>query len=356
MSRWSAVIPSLLILSSLVACSGDGDSPAAPPPVPDEFSAVDAAARAAFEAERLNGMGLSIYDRDGRKVFERMYGTFSADRRVAIASASKIVSGTTILRLVDQGFLSLDSTTAAVLGWTDEKGAITLRHLLSFTSGLAPEHLCSYIANTTLADCVQTIAATDLIAPPGTQFDYGSTHLHVAARMAEVATGRPWNDIFAQQLRSPLGLPTDIVYYTNPKQPVATTNPLPAGGLRITMNEYARILQFIFDKGKWQGSSLLAAHFFDLQATAPFPNATIRTTPAQLPLRYGLTAWLECDTPADGCASISSPGVFGFTPWLDREHGYFAILGMEIPAEDNRGMAVEIERTLKPLIEAAIAK
>ena len=39
---------------------------------------------------------------------------------------------------------------------------------------------------------------------------------------------------------------------------------------------------------------------------------------------------LAISTPATGCSSISSPGAFGFTPWLDRITGYYAILGMEI--------------------------
>jgi len=41
----------------------------------------------------------------------------------------------------------------------------------------------------TLADCVAQIATRVLVALPGTRFDYGNTHLHVAARMAEVVAG-----------------------------------------------------------------------------------------------------------------------------------------------------------------------
>jgi hypothetical protein len=66
-----------------------------------------------------------------------------------------------------------------------------------------------------------------------------------------------------------------------------------------------------------------------------------------------LTAWLECSTPATGCATISSPGAFGFSPWLDREAGYYAIIGMEIPNSDV-GFLAEFRQELKPLIEAAL--
>ena len=96
----------------LAACSGGGDDAGGspPPPIPDPFADVDRAAGTAFTAQGLTGMGVVAYDANGTKRFEKMYGTFAADQRIAIASASKLVAGLTIMRLVDQGFLSLDST------------------------------------------------------------------------------------------------------------------------------------------------------------------------------------------------------------------------------------------------------
>jgi D-alanyl-D-alanine-carboxypeptidase/D-alanyl-D-alanine-endopeptidase len=341
----------------LAACGGGGDDPAAPA-IPDAFAEVDNAARAAY-AEHGVPMGLAVYKADGTKLFERMYGDFAPDRRVAIASASKLVSGVTLFRLIDEGYLSLDSTTGQVLGWTGSKGEITLRHLLSFTSGLNPENRCTYQAGITLADCVDEIAQSDLLAPPGARFDYGSTHLHVAARMAEVAVGADWNDIYEQQLRQPLQLAPEFAYYSAPRQALGANpiNPLIAGGMRASMNDYANVLRFVYDKGRWQGSQLLAPEIFDAQTIAPYPNVIIGSTPSALSARYGLTAWLECATPATGCSTISSPGAFGFTPWLDRNTGYYAILGMELDdLRADRGIGPLIQQTLKPLIVEAVTE
>ncbi|HEY4365735.1 MAG TPA: serine hydrolase domain-containing protein [Steroidobacteraceae bacterium] len=357
----SKTLQGLLILFTslwLAACGGDDDgSSGSPPPTgsSDPFAAVDEAARAAYASQPIAGMGLSIYDRNGTKVFEHMYGSFSADQRVAIASASKLVSGVVLFRLIDQGYLSLDSTTGQVLGWTGDKANITLRQLLSFTSGLPPENRCTYRSDTSLSQCVDEISQMDLVAPPGTRFDYGSTHLDVAGRMAEVATGSSWNAIFAAQLRDALGMPSDLLYYANPLRPLPTDNPLLAGGLITSMNEYEHVLHFVFDKGLWQGSPLLASGIFDTQAIAPYPNAVIGHSPAPNGMRYGLTAWLECDTPATGCATISSPGAFGFTPWLDRDTGYYAILGMEFSDNSSTHFGGMTEAQLKPLIKAAFA-
>jgi len=354
----------LTAFALMTACSGGGSDPSngtTPPIAPaDRFAAVDAAMQAAHNSTGNPAIGLSVYDRNGVKVFERMYGAFAVDQRVAIASASKMVAGVVLLRLVDKGFLSLDSTTGAVLGWTGPNAAITLRHLLSFTSGLPAEHTCTLRADITLAECVNSISLTTLTAAPGTLFDYGSTHLQVAARMAEVVTGNTWNQIFSLELLQPLGLP-NLTYYTYPRQAIGIDNPLVAGGLRASMNEYARILQFTFDRGRWQGNQLMSAALFDLQAIEPYPAAAIGNSPAQsigFNFRYGLTAWLECATPQTGCTTISSPGAFGFTPWLDRQNGYFAVLGMELDNSTNGivSFAVNLEQQLQPLIVTALAQ
>lgn len=352
--RWLLISGFML----LAACGSDSDDDPSAPAIPGAFAEVDSAARAAH-AEHGVPMGLVVYKADGTKLFGRMYGDFAPDRRVAIASASKLVAGVTLFHLVDAGYLSLDSTTAQTLGWTGTKGEITLRHLLSFTSGLNPENACTYQADITLGDCVDEIAQSDLLAPPGTRFDYGSTHLHVAARMAEVVVGAPWNDIYEQQLRQPLQLAPEFTYYAAPRQARGAhpINPLIAGGMRASMNDYANVLRFVYDKGQWQGSQLLEPEIFDAQTIAPYPNAIIGSTPSALHARYGLTAWLECATPATGCSTISSPGAFGFTPWLDRDTGYYAILGMELDdLRADRGIGPLIQQALKPLIAEAVTE
>ena len=342
----------LIALSSL--------TPAAPPSGTSPFTEVDRTVRAAFDAQHIPGMGLSIYDARGDKVFEQMYGDFAPDRRIPIASASKMVAGLTILRLVDQGKLSLDSTTGQVLGWKGPQAAITLKQLLSFTSGLPPRDACNMRPGITLAECVQQLSKVKLVAAPGTRYDYGSTHLAVAARMAEVVSGKTWDEIFGAQLRTPLGLSKDAIFYTWPRQPKGTTNPLIAGGLQMTMNEYAHVLELEYHRGVYHGERLIADALFDAQSTEPFPNAVIGDTPVGrigLDYHYGLANWLMCPPPAVNCPVQSSPGAFGFTPWVDRTGGYYAILGMDVGGIAHTGVvkfSVELAEKLRPVIREAV--
>ena len=345
----------------LLGCGG-GNDPAPPPPSP--WSTVDQIAAAAFVGSSgISGMTLAVYDRNDQRVFVKNYGDFAPDRRVPVASASKLVAGTLVLQAVGQGLLTLDSTTAQLLGWSGARGGITLRHLLSFTSGLAPEAACILNPLATLAACVDSIRDDPAAMPhaPGTRFDYGSTHLHVAARMVEVASGTTWNARFSQQLRAPLGLPTGVTYYTLPQQAVGQINPFVAGGLWASVDDYAPILAISFHRGTYRGATWAPAALFDAQATEPYPSVTIGNSPAAsmgVPFRYGLAAWLECTTPATGCTTLSSTGAFGFTPWVDRNAGYYAILGMYgANAVGSIGaFSVRTVQSLQPEIRRALAQ
>ncbi|RKH10142.1 class A beta-lactamase-related serine hydrolase [Corallococcus sp. CA053C] len=323
---------------------------------------MDALVTAVVADAGVPGLSLAVYDAQDRRVFVKNYGDFAPDRRVAIASASKMVSGIALLRLVDAGVLSLDTTTGEVLGWTDLKGTITLRHLLSFTSGLPTSNPCTAQSGITLAQCVEQIATSTLVAAPGTRFDYGSPHLQVAARMAEVRTGKPWKTLFEEQVKTPLGLgDAELAYYTFPRNTLGTSNPLIAGGLRATMDEYAKILGVVFHRGTVGGVRYASAPLFDEQSREPY-DVVVGSSPMKdvgQPYRYGLTAWLECDTPSTGCAAVSSPGAFGFTPWVDRDSGYYAILGMELESTQEQrvaAFAIRLEQQLRPEIGAAVAR
>ncbi|HEY2400130.1 MAG TPA: hypothetical protein VGI23_07230 [Steroidobacteraceae bacterium] len=101
------------------------------------------------------------------------------------------------------------------------------------------------------------------------------------------------------------------------------------------------------------GNPLLAPQIFDTQTIEPYPDGVIGKSPAPS-LRYGLTAWLECSTPQTGCHQISSPGAFGFTPWIDRDAGYYTILGMQDMTNFRTHFGGRLEQQLKPLIIQAL--
>jgi serine-type D-Ala-D-Ala carboxypeptidase/endopeptidase len=372
-----------LVVASLISAfffAGCADTPRQAEPnkpspsasIARDFSQVNVIATEALaESKNVEGFALTIFDARDKKVFEKNYGDFSADRRVPVASASKMVAGLVILKLVDEGKLNLDtSTTASILGWTGSVGDITLRQLLSLTSGLAPGAACMSNAEMSLEACVETIrqAANPPNSPKhpaGTHFDYGGSHHHVAARMAEVASGKTWNQLFSEYFAKPLALDPMVNFYTAPwgsNFQLGTTNPRIAGGFYASINEFAPLLAITFHRGKYRQQQFIHSDLISQMGREPNPNVTIGISPmaryAKPPFRYGLTVWLECDTPATGCNSISSPGAFGFIPWIDRDHGYYAMIGMYklAAAQETRGFdfAARLVQKLKPEINQAM--
>src|SRR6185295_17892734 len=97
------------------------------------------------------------------------------------ASTSKLIAAVVILDLVDQGLLTLDTKAHDLLPFWKET-TVTLRHLLSFTSGFHDEPACINVAGADFETCVQTIYTKNSAVAPaaGTQFYYASTHLQIA--------------------------------------------------------------------------------------------------------------------------------------------------------------------------------
>ncbi len=142
------------------------------------------------------GLGLEgaalIIRLKGRPVCETYLGKFGPETMMPIVSAAKWLSAATVLALVDEGRLRLDDSVSRWLPYfKGDKRAITVRQLLSHTSGL-PNYLpCMFQAQLELDDCARQVAEkSKLSARPGSQFAYGGAAYSVAGRVANPAAQR----------------------------------------------------------------------------------------------------------------------------------------------------------------------
>lgn len=333
----------------------DGTAPLRLDPAP-----LDAALDAAW-ADRpagLPGIGLVVIAPDGARLYEGTRGALTFQDRLPVASASKLVSALVQLRLVTEGALGLEQTTAAHLGWAGPEGAVTLDQLNAFTSGLTHDPRCVYLTGITLADCAEAIRRAGLLAAPGATFAYGGGHQQVAGAIVEAVTGQPWNDAFAVVLAAPLGLSDPgLRYVTLPQQREGEANPMVAGGLLSTGDEYLRVLQLLLQRGEVEGAPFIDPALLDRLHQNPYPDAAIIESPLQdygLDYGYGFGAWRLCPPAAADCAVLSSPGAFGATPWFDRDRGYAALLLMDSGDPGGARWAVPVEEGLRALIEAQL--
>ena len=129
-----------------------------------------------------------------------------------IGSISKVWTATVIMRLIEEGKLTLDTPVVEVLPdlrlINDElTNGITIRHLLTHTSGLdgdvftdtgrGDDNLELYVAS--LADAAQN-------HPIGATWSYCNSGFSVLGRVIEVVTGKTWDTAMRELLFTPLGL------------------------------------------------------------------------------------------------------------------------------------------------------
>lgn len=143
----------------------------------------------------------------------------------ALASVSKPFTAATLMRLVEQGDLTLDMPISAIVpefGEADDPFAddaypqlealrdhVTLRMLLSHTSGL-PENAgvkrLRLRDQPTLEHMLNVMCGVPLQDIPGTILRYSNVGPAVAARAAECATGRDFHDLLYDEVLVPRGL------------------------------------------------------------------------------------------------------------------------------------------------------
>lgn len=362
----------LLKLSLLSACaclascgpdSGTAPTPsptATPTPTPTPTpsptpTAIDkwAAVKAEMNAAAVTNIGLIVGTPGGGVRLRYEKGAFRLTDTHLVASASKMMAGLTILKLIEDGQMSLSDNPQKYLPyWTtsaaDPRSRVTLAQLLAFTSGFNQNEVaisCLTNPDTTLQACAQATYNLGIASAPGTAFSYGPGHLEVAGAMAEVAGGRRFNQLFREKVADPLafGPVSGIVF-------PSANNPRVSGGGISTGEEFAKLLDGVL------GNRLLAnLTNFKADQTA---GVSFLYRPVTADWHYAAASWRECDAPifAVGCTNVftvSSPGLFGWTPWIDFDAGYYAVIAME--ETNGSPVSVALEQRLQPLIAAALA-
>ena len=309
-----------------------------------DFAPVAVEMQQFVQTHQLAGASLRI-DRAGSAVHRQTYGGYTFATRVRIASASKWLSGLAIARLVERGQMRWTDTVGQYFPQApQDKAGITLEQLFSHTSGMTPtEHVCMSNPLYTLGSCAQQILQKPLIGTPGQVFAYGGNSMQVAGRMAELATGKAWDDIFIAEMVQPLGLAgTDYATTSSASGYVRSANPRIAGGARSTLDDYGRVLDMVLARGCLAGGFLeacpdgqrfLAATTLDTMAR----DRRLGTTTFSSPITtagygYGIGQWIEN---ADGIHPqipqplLSSPGAYGLTPWVDHARGIAGVVFVE---------------------------
>jgi acylaminoacyl-peptidase len=258
-----------------------------------------------------------------------------------IASMSKPVLGTLLLMLQDEGLLSVDDPVEKYLPefkelkTADGKPAkVTIRHLLTHTSGMGEISGEKARACKTLADVIPLYVAKPVAFTPGSKCAYCQSGINTGGRIAEVVTGEPLEKLLKKRLFDPLGMKDTTFYLTeqqlprlaksyrrtdkgdlaesdigflNGKSPTSLDRfPAPNGGLFSTASDYARFCQMVLRGGELDGKRFLKPESVKLMTTIQTGDLKTGFTDGN---GWGL-GWCVVRQP-QGITGMFAPGAFG---------------------------------------------
>jgi CubicO group peptidase (beta-lactamase class C family) len=192
--------------------------------VPVRADDVDAFVKAQMQRFKVPGLSLAVV-KDGVAVKVQGYGLANVEQRTPaapetvykIGSVSKQFIATGIMLLAQSGRLSIDDPIGRYLEGTPSSwDVITLRHLLTHTSGIvreAPGFDPFKIQSD--ADVIRTAYPLPLRFEPGTKWEYCNVGYFALAEVIHKVTGQPWTEYLRTAVFEPSGMtstrPTDAM-------------------------------------------------------------------------------------------------------------------------------------------------
>jgi D-alanyl-D-alanine carboxypeptidase len=180
--------------------------------------AIDAAAREALASTGAPSASIAVV-RDGRIAYLQAYGSArlappapaATSMRYSIGSVSKQFTATAILMLAEEGKLSLDDPVGRFVPGLSRADAVTIRQILSHTSGYRDYWPQDYVPPfmlqpTTAGAILDRWAKIPLDFAPGSQYQYSNTGYVLAGVIVEKASGTALLPFLSARIFRPLGM------------------------------------------------------------------------------------------------------------------------------------------------------
>ena len=378
------------------------------------------ALQAFIDSGRVGGV-YAVIARHGRIGWERTFGYRDVEAReplrrddvFRIYSMTKPVVAVGVLRLLEEGKLSLDDPVAKYIPafahvkvfaggsaaspvLRDPDSPMTVRELLTHTSGLAYGLTAGpvdtiflaaklYDPASTLEQFADSVARLPLMFSPGTGWNY-SCGIDIVGRVIEVASGEPLDRFLDAEVFRPLGMTHTsfrwtpylrehavTAYHFGPDgrlQASRGTGGLAgmyqpgarflwgSGGLLSTPDDYLRFAQMLLNGGTFGGVRLLRPETVALMIHDQLPPALSPVSGGPLSdegYGFGLAVSVLVDS-----ARAHRPGPNGIFRWS----GYIGTYFWVDPGNDmiamvwtqlSPGSAVPLEDTFQRLVYAALA-
>jgi CubicO group peptidase (beta-lactamase class C family) len=139
-----------------------------------------------------------------------------------IGSVSKSFTALAIMQLKEEGALSLEDEVALHLPAFDAQSAITLRQLLSHTSGYSTVQGNTARSEQSLSERAAQLAADGPAQAPGSGWAYSNANYQILGAVIEAVSGEAYADYVTTHILSPLGMTGSRVLTGSPVEGLAT--------------------------------------------------------------------------------------------------------------------------------------
>ena len=237
--------------------------------------------------------------RHGQTVAQRAFGRITVapggppareDSIFIIASITKPTTYTALLRLVDEGLVSLSDPVARFIpefgesssGKATHRHEVQVRHIMTHTSGLpdmVPNNVLLRRQHAPFATFIEHICRVPLLFEPGTNISYQSAGTALAAEIVQRVRGKPLREVLAAEVFEPLGMKDTTLGWNPDKEAriVEATQPAhlggsdydhnslywrefgaPWGGLFSTVGDISRFIEMYRNGGSLDGARILS--------------------------------------------------------------------------------------------------
>jgi CubicO group peptidase (beta-lactamase class C family) len=282
----------MAVLACLAAAGPAQAAKSCPEPAADWERATPA--EAGMDAARLQqamdygsanlGFAVRVY-RGGCLVAEDRLAAINRGQQFESYSMAKSVTAMLFGRAMTKKLISPEDPVGSLVPEADgPHGGITMRHLLTMTSGLRWNGFRDYNVFT-MPDRVRDALTLEPVHEPGTYYEYAQSAVALLAEAVGRSAGEDAGAFVQRELMDPLGIPASAWHWKRD----------PAGhiqgffGVNMRPDDFGRLGELMRRGGVWRGQRLLSARFVR-EATSATPTNGC----------YGWLIWVNAAAPCIG--------------------------------------------------------
>lgn len=215
----------------------------------------------------------SVIVKNGYIVDEYYKDGYDETSTFILNSASKSITSALIGIAIDMGYIeSVDTPISQYLPEVSELGGewsnITIRHLLTHTSGIATTDSSLWNEWRNSDNWMEYIYDLSIVSEPGSAFSYSTGNTHMLCAILQAATGMTAYEFGKEYLFDPLGM--DSVECGSDPQGISDGG----NGFSMTVYDMAKFGLLFLNEGQWEGEQIVPLQWVEASTSVQFVRSS----------------------------------------------------------------------------------